>query len=166
MATYYLSPYGYDDKGFYFDSIEELEDKLAEQPSLEEYEIEFIDGDDLDALLFSAISSRESTVTAMEVIEADELDEGKKLLVAHFLDMGDNLDRALKAADNASLFEGTIEDYVYESIQDSGGLSELPPDEVERYFDWESYAKDEAINRSLSEARIAGKVYVIDPHGY
>ena len=167
MATYYLNPYGYDDEGFYFDSIEELEDKLAEQPSLEEYEIELIDADSkLDARLFNTIASRENGVAAMQLLESDEYDDDQKTLINFFLGQGGTLDGAIRSAENATLFEGSIEDYFYDEVDQQGGLSALPPDEIERYFDWESYAEQEAINRGIQEVTIDGVDYTIDPRGY
>ena len=60
MTTLFAQPYDISARGFYFDTASEYSAKAAKlkndygQP-VEEFEIQFIDGDGLDAKLFEAL---------------------------------------------------------------------------------------------------------------
>lgn len=51
----YANPYAFDAPGFYFDSMEEFEELYEKHLPVEEYSIEFIDGDDDDRRIFEAV---------------------------------------------------------------------------------------------------------------
>ena len=63
----FAQPYDISAHGFYFRSLEEYNEKSASLLShygdpVEEFEIQFIDGDDLDCELFKALSIHQSTI--------------------------------------------------------------------------------------------------------
>lgn len=60
MTTLYAQPYDISATGFYFDSLEAYQVKAASNFNdcglfVEEYELQFIDGDNIDAALFKAL---------------------------------------------------------------------------------------------------------------
>lgn len=63
----YAQPYDISAHGFYFRSLEEFTDKSSNLLNhygdlVEEFEIQFIDGDDLDCELFKALSVHQGTI--------------------------------------------------------------------------------------------------------
>jgi len=66
MTTLYAQPYDISATGFYFDSGEEYRQQAAKNRNdfggiVEEYEIQFIDGEDIDCKLFEALSVNQAT---------------------------------------------------------------------------------------------------------
>jgi len=67
MPKLYAQPYDISAKGFYFETIEEYNQKASRNFNkigllVEEYEIQFIDGQDIDAELFKAIGINQSNI--------------------------------------------------------------------------------------------------------
>jgi|SRR5215471_2032624 len=137
----HAQPYG-DGPGFYFDSYEDYEKKYDQnfkKHHIEEYELQFIDGDSSDAKLFDAMGVNQATIERyFEVL--DELADHEKVAVWFLLDrrITDDVDEAIKKAEDVMLHEGTAEDYVHELL-DEGIIGE---DAMARYFDYDAFGHD------------------------
>lgn len=168
MNQYAAVPYGYGTSPFYFTDVDDLLDKL-EQSGIEEYEVEFISGDALDAKVFNAIAQRFSTHSALDVLEGEEdfddyvlFSDAQKAYLAEIVGSYDNLTRAFETALDVSMLEGDAEDALYDRVMDLGGPCEaLTSDEILIYFDWEAYARDKKINGKISVFDLNGRPYVV-----
>ncbi|WOE76360.1 antirestriction protein ArdA [Alterisphingorhabdus coralli] len=157
---YFAQPYS-DHEGFYFSDLEEYREKAAQllkSHGVEEYEIQYIDGD--KAELFEAVRPTQGDLSKwFETFEPmDEDDTIKAVYMAEYggwkmADIPDELE-------NVSLFEGTKLDYAYSLVDDCGMLSDVP-DTVARYFDYDSYARDLVLGGDISEYRYGEQDYVI-----
>ena len=82
MAKLYAQPYDISATGFYFDTAEEYAQKAAKNKNdygqtVEEYELQFIDGESIDAKLFEALGVNQCNFP--EFLEAcDTWDESQK----------------------------------------------------------------------------------------
>ena len=82
MTKLYAQPYDISATGFYFDTAEEYAQKAAKNKNdygqtVEEYELQFIDEESIDAKLFEALSVNQCNFP--EFLEAcDTWDEGQK----------------------------------------------------------------------------------------
>lgn len=165
---YAAVPYGYDASPFYFTNVDDLLDKLS-LTGIEEYEVEFISGDALDAKVFNAVAQRFSTHSALDVIEGEEdfdnyvlFSDAQKALLADTVGSYNDLTRAFEAALDVSMQEGDAEDALYERVMDLGGPCEaLTSEEILMYLDWEAYARDKEINGEISVVDLNGRTYVV-----
>jgi hypothetical protein len=137
----HAQPYG-DGPGFYFDSYEDYEKKYDEnfkKYHLEEYELQFIDGDTADMKMFAAMEVNQATIQRyFEVI--DELDDTQKIAVWFLLDrrLTDDVDEAIRKSEDVMLREGTAEDYVHELLEEKI----IGEDVMARYFDYDAFGRD------------------------
>jgi antirestriction protein len=153
----HAQPYG-DGPGFYFNSYEDYEakyDQNFKKYHLEEYEIQFIDGDASDAKMFDAMEVNQATIKRyFEVL--DELGDYEKVGVWFLLDrrITDDVDEAIKKAEDVMLREGTAEDYVHELL-DEGIIGE---DAMARYFDYDAFGRDIRMDFEEDEAEETEKM--------
>ncbi len=88
MTTIYAQPYVTSSTGFYFDSAEEYAKKAAKNFNsfgglIEEYELQFIDGEGIDSCLFHALGVHQGNFPAY--LEAcDSWDDHQKQKVVEF----------------------------------------------------------------------------------
>ena len=164
MTTLYAQPYDVSATGFYFDSIEDYEHKSAElvnhygQP-VEEFEIQFVEGDELDAQLAEAINVNQANQAKFfELVET--LDEHKKItLIIAVGECGYSFDPDSTSPDDfdLDLYEMDSMRALAEHFVDEGLMGEIP-ERLLMYFDYDALARDLAIE--YSEISIAGKNYV------
>ena len=79
MTVLYAQPYDLSATGFYFESVEEYDDKRQKSVndfglSVEEFEIQFIDGEQIDCELAHAIGIHQGNFAAFMDL-CDELDD-------------------------------------------------------------------------------------------
>jgi len=135
--------------GFYFDSAEEYAKKYAAaaKRGIEEFELQFIDGDSEDAELFEVAKIHQGDIeTWFEQVEP--LSTAEKAALYHLMSHnGEPLERALELATDGDHqpSEGTMVDYVHEYIDDIGGVKEMG-DAAQTYFDYEAFGRDVRIN--------------------
>ena len=150
MNTYHATPYDITASGFYFQSLEEYASKAAAhrndhgQP-VEEYEIQFIDGNVDDCALFSALSVSLATLEAW----FDEFEgqyDGIELIKVLFLVSDQGLSMAdiyPRRLDDVMVFEGTMRDYAEQYLEDSGIIDAVEKAGLNRfYIDVDAYARD------------------------
>lgn len=152
MAKLYANPYDISATGFYFDSLEEFEEKTKNlrnecgQP-VEEFSIEYIEGD--NPKLFDAAKINQANLAIwfdeLDHIE-DDSDDG--LAIRYLLEnVGLSLDDALNQYQEVQIYQGRIEDYAADLIEDCYELPEI----ALRYFDYEAFARDLVMGGDVAE---------------
>lgn len=160
MTTLYAQPYDISATGFYFDTIEEYEQKAARnrndygQP-IEEYEIQFIDGERIDAALFDALKVHQGNFNSF-LDASDSWDEyQKRKVIIAVGEAGYSFD--LKSGDpddlEVDIYELSSLKELAETFVDEGLFGKIPENLV-NYLDYEAIARD--LGMDYSEAEVAG----------
>lgn len=160
----YAQPYDISAHGFYFRSLEEFTDKSSSLLNhygdlVEEFEIQFIDGDDLDCELFKALSIHQGTIgdyfNSCEYFTNDR----KIRVILATRECGYNFDYSSDDPDGYD-----IDIYEFDSLRDLAeqfieeGLFGPIPENIRYYLDLDVIARDLAMD--YSETTIAGKNYI------
>lgn len=164
MTTLYAQPYDISATGFYFTGPADYETKAAKalnaygQP-VEEFEIQFIDGDDLDARLFDALGVHQGVLPGFFDAVDDWTDDDKVRVIIAVSEAGyafdlrgdrpDRLDVDLYTCDS-------LRDLAMQFVDD--GLFGEIPDPIRHYLDYDAMARDLAMD--YSHAVVAGASYV------
>jgi len=163
MTKLFAQPYNISATGFYFESAEEYAEKAAiaknhyGQP-VEEFEIQFIDGEGLDAELFCALRVHQCSFPSfLEAVEEWTDDEKIKVIIAvgeagYDFDLGrDDPDRF-----EVDLHEcGSMRDLAMQFI-DEGLFGDIPA-AIANYIDYDAVARDLAMD--YAEVNIDGARY-------
>lgn len=164
MTTLYAQPYDISATGFYFESVGEYDKESKKilndfgQP-VEEFEIQFIDGEQIDCELAQAIGLHQGSFPTF--LEAcDELDEHDKcILIVAVGECGYNYEPS-----KTSPRDFDIDLYEMDSLRDlaeyfvgEGLMGEIPENLI-MYFDYDALARDLACD--YSEITIAGTRHV------
>lgn len=118
--TLCANPYSYNVPFFFFDSREDYDEKYQknfDKYHCEEYEFQFIDGDEVFTILWNCIGSY-NVFRLLEIYEEGTIDnvrDARALEVCMNL-LGMDLDDALTSYEDIYLFEGSKEDYAYDSF--------------------------------------------------
>lgn len=146
-----------DDTGFWFDvgdyDIEDLENHFKEKGLDDDPELMFTDFEGFPDSLYSESMSQDD----LNKIEAysDLNDDQQKIIEFLVNDYGFDLDQAISKLDDIYVYDGSITDYVEDEavpmLFDSLGLDKHQADEIEKYFDYDSYAQTLEINGELHE---------------
>ena len=164
MTTFFARPCDISATGFYFESGEEFEEKSAKARNdygdpVEEFEIQFVDGETIDAQLCEAVGLMQNSVTRfMETIETWD-DEQKRRVIIAVGECGYQFD--LESGDpdefDVDLYEvGSIRELA-EQFVDEGLFGDIP-EHLANYIDYDAIARDLAAD--YSEACIDGKRYI------
>jgi hypothetical protein len=160
MTTLYALPYNIDATGFYFDSAEDYAAKAKGNYDrygqfVEEYEVQFIDGEAIDCELAKAIGLSQCNFSKFFDL-IDEWDEGQKVrfIIAvgeggysFDLDAGD-----IDALDIDIYEEDTMRDLTEQFVDD--GLFGDIPERLQYYIDYDAIARDLAVEYATTN--IAG----------
>jgi len=161
MTQLFAQPYDISATGFYFQTLEEYEEKAAKtkndygQP-VEDYELQFIDGESIDAKLFEALGVNQCNFP--QFLDAcDQWDEGQKQKV--ILSVGEcGYSFDLKSGDpddfDVDIYELDSLRELAEQFVDEGLFGEIPK-HLENYLDYDAMARD--LGMDYSETTIAGK---------
>lgn len=145
--TLYAQPYDISAHGWYFKSAEEWDEKYEAHEPVEEYEIQFIDGNEFESELFRAMGVHQGSIWEY-FTTVDEIGDMRddELAALHFAleDLGiDDVDEALRIAqDEIRVTEGDAEKFAQQLIDDMGGVGELTKETREMYFDYELLGRD------------------------
>ncbi|PIR39915.1 MAG: antirestriction protein ArdA [Alphaproteobacteria bacterium CG11_big_fil_rev_8_21_14_0_20_39_49] len=164
MTQFYAQPYDISSTGFYFESMEEYDtlysknlNEYGEQP--EEYEIQFIDGEEIDCKLFNALGVHQGNIHHfIEKIEEWEEHQKHALIIATG-ECGYNFD-----IDSGNPDDFDIELYELDSLKELAeqfieeGLFGQIPDNIRFYLDTDAIARD--LGMDYSETRIDGTNYI------
>ena len=163
MTRLHAQPYDMDASGFYFETAEEYK-KLADanknafgQP-VEEYEIQFIDGERIDCELAKALGLNQVNLARFfEVVNEWEDHDKVRFIIANG-ECGYSFDLAHFDPDSAD-----IDEYQVESLRElaemfvEDGLFGDVPKAFENYIDYDAIARDLSIDYGTCE--IAGTRY-------
>lgn len=161
MTQFYAQPYDISATGFYFETMEEYDAKYATCKNdfggqVEEFEIQFIDGDSIDAALFSALYVGQCNIHHF-IDKIDEWEEYEKqaLIIAvgecgYDFDIADN---DLNIIENVDIYLIDSMQKLAEQLVDEGLYGEIPSN-ISFYLDYDKMARDLSVD--YSETRIAG----------
>ena len=159
----FAQPYNLDAEGFYFESYEEYLTKSQKCRDafglpVEEFEIQFIDGDLCN--LFSACNINQANLGFWfsEIGDLEEYDQAELFYRCKILN--DDPEEALRLRG----YEGYISQSCARELIDECGLLDGLSEELQCYFDVESYARNLVLNGDITEFRYEGTIYIA--HGY
>ncbi len=146
MPELYANPYS--GSGFYFSDLADYEAQVKRKRGDFEHTIMFIDGDDDEQQLFTAMSGRDGLypVDLEDYYDVIDMYDGEKAALYWLLDnLNMKVADALKKIEDVGLREGSAEDYVYDFIEDVG----LPGNAADFYFDYDRFGRDLSIDGAL-----------------
>lgn len=161
MTQFYAQPYDISATGFYFADMDEYDAKYATCKNdfggqVEEFELQFIDGETIDAELFKALDIHQGNVH--HFIDAiEEWDEQEKQAVIIAVgECGYNFD-----FENSSPSDFDVDIYYLDNMRDlamqfvdDGLFGEIPAN-ISFYIDYDAMARDLAVD--YSETTVAGE---------
>jgi hypothetical protein len=163
MTKLYAQPYDLSAHGFYFEAAEEYTSKAKALRNdygdpVEEFEIQFIDGDDIDCDLAKAIDLNQGNFARFFDI-IDEWEEWEKLLVVLAVgECGYNFDDNTSPADfNIDIYEVSNMRELAEQFVDDGLFGEVP-EAFQYYIDYDKIARD--LECDYSQTMINGSSFI------
>ncbi|MEM5585221.1 antirestriction protein ArdA [Roseibium sp. AS2] len=163
-SVYYAQPYSIEATGFYFSSLEEYEAKTKGHTDrfgmpVEEYELQFIDGD--NHRLFNALGISQATLAVwFETFAELDVDDDDYLKAVYLAENGYNIDEIPDRIDDVSIYRGRAVDYAEELITECYDI----PVKLEYYIDYEAFARDMAVNGDFNVMETdQGEVLVFGP---
>jgi hypothetical protein len=164
MTTLHAQPYDISANGFYFETTEEYNEKANKllnsygQP-VEEFEMQFIDGESIDADLFKALGVHQGNFTAyLEAVNDWSADDKIKVIIA-VGEAGYKFDLGKDAPDqfDIDLYElDSLKDLAEQFVEE--GLYGEIPKALQYYIDYEAIARD--LGMDYSEIRIDGTNHI------
>lgn len=163
MTQLHAQPYDISASGFYFESLEEYQQKASINRNdygdeVEEYEIQFIDGDDLYCALFTALGVSQCNIGAYFKVCEDWDDHEKINVILAVDECGYDFDMEKGAPSdfNIEIYKvDSLKDLAYQFV-DEGLFGEIP-DNIQCYLDYDAIARD--LGMDYSETTIAGTHY-------
>ncbi|PLX39574.1 MAG: hypothetical protein C0606_03485 [Hyphomicrobiales bacterium] len=149
-SVYFAQPYSIDATGFYFSSLEEYKAKAASHTDMhgfpvEEYELQFIDGD--NHRLFNALGICQATLTQwfseFAEFETEDDDYWKAVYLA---ENGYAIEDVLARLDDLMLWHGSAVDYARELVEDCYDI----PEPLRFYIDYDALARDMRLNGEIN----------------
>ncbi|WP_413438190.1 antirestriction protein ArdA [Sulfuriferula sp. GW1] len=165
MTTLHAQPYSLDAMGFYFTDLADYETKFeANRDSfgapVEEYEIEFIDGEGGE--LFSGLKIDQSTLDIW-FDRVEELDKHERAALAYLTGecLCMDVNGALVTIGDVCLYEGSAKEYAEEFFDE---IYPDLPEGLRTYIDIEAFARDLELGGDIYEFRFEGTDYVVTNH--
>ncbi|MFT4075617.1 MAG: antirestriction protein ArdA [Asticcacaulis sp.] len=164
MTILHAQPYDISATGFYFKSSEEYADHAARavnafgQP-VEEFEIQFIDGDGIDCYLFGALGVHQGDVQAFFEAVEEWADDDKIRVIIAVSEVGYRFDLG---RDNPSRID--LDLYECDSLRDlavlfiDDGLFGEIPAAIAHYLDYEAIARD--LSMDYAQTTVDGASYI------
>lgn len=164
MTKLFAQPYDISAYGFYFETAVEYEEKAGKlmnsygQP-VEEFEIQFIDGERIDSELFRALGIHQGNFAAyLEALGHWSNDDKIKVIIA-VGETGYNFDFEKDRPDqfDVDMYElDSLKDLAEQFVEE--GLYGEIPKALQYYIDYEAIARD--LGMDYSEIRIDGTNYI------
>lgn len=160
MTRLHATPYNRDAVGFYFETATEYETKATIHVDrfgnlVEEFEIQFIDGD--DAELFEACGINQANLN-LWFEEIEFLQDFEKASLFYLVGIaGYNLDQALEKINEPTIYQGELLEAATE-LFDECYLHTLP-DCLKYYIDYEKFARDCELGGDMCEFEYGGTTY-------
>jgi len=161
MTKFYAQPYDLSATGFYFEGVEAFEANIrsvrnAYGEPVEEFEIQFIDGEAIDCALCKAIGVYQGNVPKVfDLIE--DLDEDEKLVLIIAIGecgYGFNPDTCAPSDFDVDVYRETSLKELAEQFVEEGLFGDIPQ-RLAYYIDYEAIAQDLAVD--YTETEIAGE---------
>ncbi len=164
MTQFYAQPYDISATGFYFNTVEDYDAKHAACKNdygdqVEEFEIQFIDGDDIDCDLFKAIGINQCNIHHfVDAVDAWE-DYQKLNVIIAVGECGYDFDFDSNDPDDfdVTLYEVDTMKELAEQFVDEGLYGDIP-DSLRFYIDYDAIARD--LRMDYSDIRVAGVNYI------
>ena len=161
MTTLFAQPYDFTANGFYFHSLDEYTTKSFDLngPLIEEYEIQFIDGEGIDCQLFEALSINQSNIESYLKAVEDWEEYQKINAIIAIGEVGYKFDLANDDPDdfNVDLYQfDTMKELAEHFVEE--GLYGNIPENIKFYLDYDLIARD--LSMDYSEIRIDGTNYI------
>ncbi len=161
MTQLFAQPYDISATGFYFESIEEYQEKAGKNLNdygepVEEYEIQFIDGEDIDCALFKALEIHQGTFHHFfDAVDSWSIDDKIRVIIATG-ECGYRFDFETQTPDefDVDLYEYDSMKELAEQFVEEGLFGEIP-ENIQHYLDYEKIAYD--LSMDYSETTIAGQ---------
>jgi len=161
MTKFHAQPYDISATGLYFESAEEFYAKISKAVNdygdpLEEFEIQFIDGNDVDCALAEVWSVNQANIGAFFDAVNDWDDEQKKHYIIAVGECGYSHEQVADKSDNVDIQLYQVESLkeLAEQFVDDGLFGEIP-EQLQFYIDYDLIARDLAVE--YSETIIAGE---------
>lgn len=164
MTMLYAQPYDISATGFYFETTADYRQKVSKALNsyggpVEEFEIQFIDGDSIDAQLFKAAGVHQGNFHAyLDAIDQWHDDEKIRVIIAAG-EVGYSFDFEKDSAEdfNIDLYEcDSLRDLAIQFVED-GVFGEIP-ERIQYYLDYDAIARD--LRCDYSEIIIKEKRYL------
>ena len=171
-VTLFANPYDIEAEGFYFKDMAEYDQKYKANKNsmgqpVEEYEIDFIDGDTDDAKLFQALKINQANLEKY-FDDILPMNEEEKAALYHSMNViGMDLEDAIDdAKDNKyHVRQGTIKEYAEEYIDEVYGEPKTDLEQfLARYYDPESFARDLELGGDMHEFEFGGETWIAENH--
>lgn len=163
---YHATPYDISASGFYFSTYEEYAAKAATHCNaygqhVEEYEIQFIDGEHLE--LFEALGINQANLA--DWFEHFEDMDNDDAVVAIYLitDRDLAINEIIRSLNDVMLFHGTVVEYAEDYLDQSGMLDQIPK-AIRRHIDVEAFARDLVLGGDVTTFEMDGTSYVVKAH--
>ena len=162
----YAQPYDLSANGFYFEAAQEYEAKTASNRNdygepVEEYEIQFINGETMDAELFKALGVHQGSVCQF-LETAPEWEDWEKInIIIASRECGYEFDIETDHPDHFGItvyHVDSLRELAIEFVND--GLFGEIPERLQHYIDYDALARDLAVE--YSETVIAGTRLIYD----
>lgn len=153
MTRLYANPYSIDFNGFYFETVEEYNEKAKTIPT-EEYEIEFIDGEEIDYHLFKSLRVHQGNFGAyLDACDEWTEDQKRRVIIACYHGYGFDFDKNRPDDIEVEIYEADCMKDLAEQFVEEGLFGEIP-ESIRYYLDYDLIARD--LEADYSTAEIAG----------
>lgn len=166
-TTLYAQPYDISATGFYFDIVEQYRAKAAKAVNdygqkVEEFEIQLIDGDELDAALAKAWELNQVNFAKFLTV-VEEWEDHSKIRCIIAMENGFDFDVETDDIDSleVEIFGAESIRELAEQFVDDGLFGEIP-ESLQNYIDYDAIARDLAVD--YSETMIVGEKFVYACH--
>lgn len=160
MSTFYAQPYDISACGFYFKTAPEFEASVAKKSNrygqpVEEFEIQFIDGELIDAALAKAVGIHQSNVAFFIEREAEWSEHQKRAVIIAAGECGYSIELECSDPDelDIDIYEMDNLRELAEHFVDEGLFGEIP-EHFAHYIDYDAIARDLACD--YAETNFAG----------
>ena len=164
MTRLYAQPYDITAHGFYFETADEYNDKARKLRNsyglpVEEFELQFIDGENIDAKLFEALAINRINVAAFLLAAEDWSDDDKIKIIIAVGESGYTFDLGKDSPDqfDVDLYEmDSLHDLAVQFVDE--GLYGTIPAPIQNYLDYDAIARD--LGMDYSEITIDSTRYI------
>jgi len=152
-VSLYANPYDTSQTGFYFKDFDEFQEKFDakyKKSRVEEYEIDFIDGDEIAQLLFEGMKVHQGNIEEYfeKLEQVEDMEDYEKPGFFYLVEDRD-LESALENYEEVMMFEGSLEDAAYDYSDQMGEIDQANAD---MYFDYEKFGRDLRIGGDLTNS--------------